>query len=282
MLKKIHTALFVLLLIASLPVFSQTKIDQSKKELKEGSEVHETETYNHQNRPRKHRRTSDEEANPLTQLVTDIFAYATYFAIIGNYQIEDQLYNSVAPYPYAPGYVGNYKGYDSISQTVNRFRLDVSDQFLYNNKDLFANHLKVKIRPFHYFYFQTDYHQLMAFDKQTDSYDHLTLLHLNVHYDRLRFEKVNLGWHIGMNYVGNDVQKAGFNMGLNTEVFIGNKISLNMAGKWGWVNQTPIQVLECQAQYHIKRTFISLGYEHLEIGSPDYDFAAIGFGVYLP
>lgn len=282
MLKKFHTALFVLLLIASLPIFSQTKIDQSKEELKEGSEVHETDTYTHQNRPRKHRRTRDEEANPLTQLVTDIFAYTTYFAVIGNYQIEDHLYNSVAPYPYAPGFTGNYKGYDSISQTFNRFRMDVSDQFLYNNKDLFANHLKVKIRPFQYFYLQTDYHQLMAFDKQTDSYDHLTLLHLNVHYDRLRFEKVNLGWHIGMNYVGNDVQKAGFNMGLNTEVFIGNHISMNLAGKWGWVNQTPIQVLECQAQYHINHTFISIGYEHLEIGSPDYDFAAIGFGVYLP
>lgn len=270
------------LIFTTIPNLAQTKIDQSKEELKKGSEVHEAETYTNQNRPRKHRRTRDEAANPLTQLATDIFAYTTYFAIIGNYQIEDHLYNSVAPYPYAPGYTGNYKGYDSISQTVNRFRMDVSNQFLYNNKDLFANHLKVKIRPFQYFYLQTDYHQLMAFDKQTDSYDHLTLLHLNVHYDRLRFEKVNLGWHVGMNYVGNDVQKAGFNMGLNTEVFIGNNISMNLAGKWGWVNQTPIQVLECQAQYHISNTFISIGYEHLEIGSPDYDFAAIGFGVYLP
>ena len=61
-----------------------------------------------------------------------------------------------------------------------------------------------------------------------------------------------------------------------------NNISMNLAGKWGWLNQTPIHVLEYQAQYHINHTFISIGYEHLEIGSPDYDFAAIGFGVYLP
>jgi hypothetical protein len=160
-------------------------------------------------------------------------------------------------------------------------RFDVENSFIYSSNDLFGNHLKAKIRPFQYFYLQSDFHQLYEFDKIENTDSRLSLFHFNLGYDRIRFEKFNLGWTLGASYVGNEVKKAGFSYGLNAEYFMGNHISFMASGKWSKINMQSVNAFELQSKFHRKNYFFSLGFEHLKIATPTYNFISLGGGIYF-
>jgi len=145
----------------------------------------------------------------------------------------------------------------------------LENNLLYSSNRLYGNHLKVKIRPFHYFYVQTDFHQLYEKNDLSNTTDRLSLFHFNLGYDRVRFENVNIGWTIGASYVGNDVKKAGLSFGIHTEMFFSHNISLAAAAKWSAINGKPVNVYDIQARYHANRYLVSLGFGHLRIASPN-------------
>jgi hypothetical protein len=97
----------------------------------------------------------------------------------------------------------------------------------------------------------------------------------------MRFEKLNLGWSLGVNYVASDVQKTGISAGLNFDAFIFKNFSLYGSMKWGSVTHNHVNEFEIQCKFHKKRYFYSIGYEHLKIGTPTYNFLAAGAGIYL-
>jgi hypothetical protein len=160
-------------------------------------------------------------------------------------------------------------------------RLDIQNNLLLSATDIQGNHLKVKFRPSKYFYLQGDYNQLIEFNATDNGNSYLSLFSLNFGYDRLRFEKVNLGWTIGANYVANDVNKFGFTYGLNTDLFPIRNLSLSASARWGKINNVPVNIFEIKARYHQKRYFYSIGYENIKIGSPEYDFGTIEFGIHF-
>ena len=90
-----------------------------------------------------------------------------------------------------------------------------------------------------------------------------------------------MGWTLGANYLGNDVKKAGFSYGLNTDIFITMNVSLYSSIKWSLLYDAPVNEFEIQGKYHLNKFFLSLGYEHLKIATPTYDFISIGGGIYL-
>lgn len=268
---------YILCFITSTLTFGQTKIDKSKKELNSNVSSSSQSNSNTTNHSRHH--NGDERSNIWLNIVFGIFKYG----FIGDYNNEDHLYSNLTDYPYYNNESGNYENYKaSDADTLKKdFRLDIENHLLFSDKYLYGNHLKVKIRPFHFFYAQTEFHELYEENKWSNDTDKLSLFYFNLGYDRLRFENINIGWTIGASYVGNEVKKAGFSLGVNTEVFLNNNLSLSAAAKWSAINSKPVNLFDIQGRYHIKKCFISLGFEHLIIASQNYNFVAFGGGIYL-
>ena len=204
-----------------------------------------------------------------------------YYGGIGDYEKEEHLNSNLTVYPYFDGESGNYETEDSIQIYKSRMRLDIENSFVYSSSNLIGNHLKVKLRPFQYFYAQSDFHQLFEFNAINETYDQLTVFQFNGCYDRIRFDTFNLGWTIGATYIGNEVRKTGLAFGLNAEYFMGNNISFMGSAKWSRINTLPVNTYEMQLRHHTKNHFFSLGFEHFKIATPTYNFIAIGAGIYF-
>ena len=139
----------------------------------------------------------------------------------------------------------------------------------------------LKIRPSRYFYLKTNYLTLNEKIVSTNSTDKLTVLGAYACYDRLRFSKFNLGWMLGVNYVGNEVRQAGFALGVNAELFVSKPVSFEFSQKWAFINQAMLNETMVNAKYHLRNYFASAGYQHFKIGNPQYDFVTVGLGVYF-
>jgi len=50
---------------------------------------------------------------------------------------------------------------------------------------------------------------------------------------------------------------------------------------WSRINGLPVNSFELRGKYHKKNYFFSLGYEHLKIASPNYNFVTLGTGIYF-
>ncbi|MBC7487356.1 MAG: hypothetical protein H7282_11450 [Cytophagaceae bacterium] len=100
-------------------------------------------------------------------------------------------------------------------------------------------------------------------------------------YDRVRIERFNFGFTLGVNYIGNDIQMAGFAHGLCAELFLLQWFSIYSCGKLSNINGLPVHQFEVKGKYHHKKLFLSAGYEYLKIATPNYHFLSVGGGIYL-
>jgi hypothetical protein len=278
----LKNTLLPILFIFSSTIYAQ-KIDKTKDELKSGKPVDTrpplpTEPVN-QSSPSTVRESNDSFG--IGGFFVEFGFYITLYAGIGDYRNEDNLYYPLSPYPYFDGETGNYEKIDDESVLKKQLRFDLENHFLYSNNASFGNHLKGKFRPFQYLYLQTDYRELMERDKFSKTNSNLSLFQFNLGYDRLRFEKFNLGWTLGATYIANDINKAGFSYGLNTDVFAFKKVSFNSAMIWSKINGLSVNSFEFRGKYHKKNHFFSMGYENLKMGSPSYNYATFGAGIYF-
>lgn len=277
----INIILLLMLFTISFDSFSQEKIEKSKQEVNQGSKNRDNNRRNHSHGSSASFENYDSFQNVIFRGIAQVFKFVTYYAAFGNYEGEDHLHSNLTTYPYYNGISGNYVNADSSYYSRRFLRFDLEERLLYSNESLFGNHLKLKIRPFQYFYLQTDYFHLREFSNIHREYSDLSLFAFNLCYDRIRFERFNFGWTLGLNYIGNDVKKTGFSYGLNVDLFIAKNVSFNSSMKWSLINDVYVNEFEIQGKYHIRKWFIMLGYEHLKIGSPNYDFIALGGGIYL-
>jgi hypothetical protein len=274
----------LLLFTISSSIYSQ-KIDKSKDELKSGKE---------DNRPplpteptpqnyTTNSRVSDDDDLSTLAFFGKLAFYAFLYGGIGDYENEDHLFSILSSYPYFDNKTGNYMKYEESYEEESKdiMRFDVENHILYSNNASFGNHLKGKFRPFQYFYLQTDYRELIERDPFTKTTSNLSVFQFNFGYDRIRFEKFNLGWTLGATYIANDINKAGFSYGLNTDIFAFKNISFNSAVIWSKINGLPVNSFEFRAKYHKKNHFFSFGYENLRIASPSYNYVTLGIGYYL-
>lgn len=259
--------------------FSQ-KIDKSKKELTAGNSSSSTSSGSSSNSSSS-KNSSNTDDFGLISVVAEAFLYVSFYSTIGDYRSEDHLYNSLSKYPYFDGASGNFVNNGDSIQSNNKMRFDIENHFLYSSNTAFGNHLKSKIRPFQYFYIQADYRALIEKNIFTNKYENLSMFQFNFAYDRIRFKKFNIGWTLGATYIGNEVNKAGISYGLNTDFFAFKNISFNGAFQISKINGLPVNSFELRGKYHKKNYFISAGYEHLKIASPNYNFITIGAGIYF-
>lgn len=281
-MKKRSIPIFLLFCLIS---FGQNKLDKSKSELKSSSNNKKQKSLTSSNTSASSKSESSSGDNIIGRAVADVFIYATYgvfkYVVIGDYRKESHLHNSLTPNPFYDGISGNFQNADTVLLSKKTARLDIEDGFVYKDNNLFGNHFKTKIRPFQYFYLQTDFHQLFEINKIDNTNNRLSLFQFNLNYDRIRFEKFNFGWNLGVIYVGNEVKKAGFAYGLNAEYFIKNHISFLGSAKWSRINDLSFNAFELQSKFHKKNYFFSLGFEHLKIATPTYNFVALGGGIYF-
>ena len=268
-------------LLSSCTLFGQTKIEKSKKALtaQEGRSSSSQTSSGSSSKIS----ASDEETSLFLEICGYVFFGVFKYGIVGDYKNEEHLHNNLTDYPYYNGDSGNYENYTvgDANPSKKNYRLDIENKILYGKSGLFGNHLNAKIRPFNYAYLQADYHQLFEKNSVTNSYDKLSLFYFNLGYDRVRFENFNLGWTIGASYVGNEVKKAGFSVGVHTQAFFDKNISVMASAKWSSINGQPVNAYELEGRYHIKKYFVALGFEHLKIASPTYNFISLGGGIYL-
>jgi hypothetical protein len=282
MKNKFRIILMVLFLTVSLNGFSQDKLEKSKREITKGAKRSDRSGAGRSQASSGRAYHEGPFEYMIFNAVAQGLMFVSYYAAIGNYQKEDHLHRPLTNYPYFDnGQYGNYESHVAASPSVKAFRLDLGDQYLYSNGGLYGNHLKLKIRPFQYFYLQADYIRLTEKRLIVNSISDLSLFNFNLCYDRIRLERFNLGWTLGCNYIGSDVNKAGFSYGVNGELFVAKNVSLLGSMKWSLINDSQVNEFEFLGKYHVKRCFISAGYEHLKIGSPTYDFVSVGGGVYL-
>lgn len=270
-------------LLPTVPGFSQGRLNQAKEELnkeKEEKPASSTQTtyYDYDTE------ADETYGSGLLLLVLISTYYAidlAHLTLFGKYKNETHLNNALTYYPYFDGASGNYLAYNgNIKHKPKRARADLSNHFLFTD-DLYANHLKVKLRPSKYFYAQADYIVLIENILGDEKLARLNLYNFNFCYDRLRFNKFNLGWTMGANYVASGVGKSGLTYGLNMEAFFPKNISLFAAYKASKINGNPVNQLEIQGRLHVNRFFVSPGYEMIKIGSNNFHFIAVGAGAYF-
>lgn len=272
-------ALVLLLTILYSQSFAQGKIDKSKQEIRKGGDKNNS---SQPGQPSPSSKDNDDQTigESLFEGVAKIFLYITYYSTIGKYDTEQHLHSNVTPYPYYNKRSGNYEKADTTNHTKNRFHVDAAYLFLYSNKDLTGHHIKLNIRPLKYLYVQAQYH-LLAERNINNTRSNLSLFNFNLCYDRLRFEKFNLGWKAGMTYIADHVNRAGFSFGADAEAFIIKPVSIYASKQWGSIHRVAVNEFEIGAKVHIKRFNVLAGYEHLKIGSPLYDYGFLGVGLRL-
>lgn len=263
---------YLLLLLFSLSAFSQHKLEKSKKELTEAEAVKPT---------AKPAESSESEGGLLQDIFIDGIYYGVKYVLVGDYENEDQLDNSLTFYPFRESGVGNYTElFDTVAEPPV-FRIDLKDKFVYNGNDLFGNHLDVKARITEIVQLRTDYYRLFEYEKATGHREDLSLYFFNFGYDRVRLERFNLGWTLGASYVAKEVNRAGFSYGLNAEYFLLKNISFMAGAKWSRINGQPVNAYEFEARAHRRNFMLTAGMEHLRIASPTYTFIALGGGFYF-
>lgn len=152
----------VILLGFTIHTSYSQKIDKSKNELKSGSSSSNSSSNGGSaNTSHSVRSSSNSNDFGLVGLIAEGFLYVTFYSTIGDYRNENHLYNSLSKYPYADGDSGNFQSNNDSINYGNLMRLDVENHFLYSSNTSFGNHLKVKFRPFQYFYLQADYKELI-------------------------------------------------------------------------------------------------------------------------
>ncbi len=272
------TLLFILITGFTINFSFSQKVDKSKNELKSGSTSRSSSSSSSSSSGSN---SASSDNFGLLGLLGEGFLLLTCYSTIGDYKHENHLYNSLSPYPYFDGESGNFQRDNDSTHYGNQMRFDVENHFLYSSNTSFGNHLKAKFRPFQYFYIQTDYRELIEKNSFTNSFSNLSMFQFNFAYDRIRFKKINLGWTLGATYIANDIQKVGFSFGLHTDIFVIKNTSFNSAMLWSSINGLPVNSFEIRGKYHKKNYFYALGYEHLKIASPNYNYITFGAGIYF-
>ena len=210
----------------------------------------------------------------MNEIFAEILLYISYYAIVGNYSAEDHLYNDLTNYPYENKKAGNYSSSDD--HKAKYFRVDLANHVMFAGNDVYGNHFDMKVRPFRYFYLQSNFFQAIDLSKTTKD-PSLSLFTFSFCYDRLRFQKLNLGFMMGINYDRSHTSRIKFSGGFNFEWFVVNPLSLHSFVSWS----SNYEIFESQVRYHCKRVFFSAGYETLKVYDPRYHFVTTGLGAYF-
>ena len=127
---------FLIVLLSCSLTFAQDKIEKSKKALTQESSAKNNTTTSTSSR-------NNQNANDgiFTEVAFKIAFGVIYYSMLGDYQHENHLYSNLSKHPYYNGKSGNFEKYATDTIKENEFRLDLEDEFIYNNQNLLGNNI---------------------------------------------------------------------------------------------------------------------------------------------
>lgn len=168
------------------------------------------------------KRTSlnDDIENPFARIVWSIAAYTFYgFAIESPFERNGRMHDAeMANHAYKESSYGNFIYTDSTNYNITRF--DITNNFVIENKNLYGNNFGVNFRFLKRFALAVDYLHLT--ENVNNMNDSFALYSALLKYYRIRTQRFDAWFGLGILHVGSDVDKSGFGLGVGAEWFIKN------------------------------------------------------------
>ena len=219
---------------------------------------------------------SNDSMNPFAEIVLGIFAYTVYGVLVESpWEMDGKMHDSeIANYAYKEKSYGNFIYTDSTNYNITRF--DVTNNFVIENSNLYGNNFGVNFLFLKRFALDFDYLYLSEkADAKRDSYSLYSTL---LKYHRIRTQRFDAWFGLGMMHVANNVNKTGFGLGVGSELFIAKPVSLDFSHKWTNINNQEVHKTKLLLKYHIKNYQVSSGYEHFKIGVSKINAFSFGIG----
>ena len=269
--------------IVTLSFSQNKKLKDAKESLKDnstststsssGSSTTTTTTTSNSRRSRRSRRSSAnfDSGNPFLDIATAIALNLTYGIVVESvFERESQMHFAQLS---LPNQYGNFVYADSSNYALAR--LDLSNNFLIESKNLYGNTLNLNFRFKKRFDIEAGYLQLLERNNgQTEGFALFTTL---LNYHRIRTQTVDFWFGLGAMYVANDVKEFGFAYGAGVELFIVKPISILASYKGSSINSREVSKSKIILNYHLKKYSISTGYEHFVLGVSKVNTFSLGF-----
>lgn len=275
-------SLFIIsLLMLSLTVFGQGKIDKAEKSLKKEEQSSSFSTW--QTGVSNSRDNDDFTDNPLLQelsfLILKGASLVTYgFLFESPFEMNQKGHNaSLTQFPYINKQKGNYSYTNDNTKEV---AILLENNFVMEDKSFYGNDLKTELRFLKRFAIELEYLQLWenAPDINNNS---LAMYQALAKYYRIRTEKFDAWWALGASYVDGTIDQVGFSYGLGGSLFVAHPLSIGVNFDQTFINSNTINKLNALLNYHKGRGKISTGYQHLKLGSVRVPMLSFGIGLYL-
>jgi hypothetical protein len=273
MYKKVFIA-FVLVFSFNTFIFSQNgKLNNGKESLKTTKSTSEgTKTL----KTTSSKSATANNSNPFARILWSLAAYTVYgVAVESPWEMNGRMHDAeISTYPYKNGNSGNYIYTDSTNYNMTRF--DITNSFVIENKNLYGNNFGVNFRFLKRFALDVDY--LFLTEKVNENNDSFSLYSALLKYYRVRTQKLDAWFGLGIMHVGSDVNKSGFGIGVGAEWFFVEPISAHFSHKFTSINSESVNKTQILLKYHLKNYHISSGYESFNIGVSKINTFSIGVG----
>ena len=258
--------------------FSQNgKLDNAKKKLNQKTELTSTSITNSTTKNKSKKGKVRNYDNPLVDILYKMTLGLVYgIAIESNYEKNTKMHNAkISHYPYKDlSNIGNYTYTDSTNYALAR--LDISNNFILESKNLFGNDLVINYK-YNRFDFAVNYSELL--EKVENKTTNFSLISAMVNYHRIRSQKLDIWFGLGISHVANNVNKSGFTFGVGGEWFVKKPLSLLVSSKFSSINSESINSTKILLKYHIKKYYISSGYQNYNLANSTINAYSLGFGI---
>lgn len=239
----------VLLILFLIPAigFSQNKLDNAKKKLKnESTTTKSTSSNTKKSNKRNSRRNSSASSidydSSLESVLLQIGFRITAGVVFGEVQKRD-----LNPYPYFYDDEGEYAG--ELSKTGRKQSFRLSGNYLFNT--IKGAEINALYKPLPILGFELS--RVNFAEQNIKNKDYLNISSFMANYYRLREKNIALWWGIGISYVGSGVNTLGFSYNLGTDIYPVKPISIHLSWKESFINGNDIGLFKSQLKYHIKK-----------------------------
>ncbi|MEE9408852.1 MAG: hypothetical protein V3V28_12345 [Polaribacter sp.] len=275
-----YKKLLIVILIFSVntTLISQNgKLDKGKESLKETNTSNSGGNKSTKNTSSRGSVSNDDDTmNPFVSILWGLFAYTAYGILVESpWEMDSRMHNAeISNYAFKEKNYGNFIYTDSTNYNITRF--DITNNFVIENSNLYGNNFGVNFRFLKRFAVDVDY--LYLSENVNGKRDSFSLYSALLKYHRIRTQRFDAWFGLGMMHVGNDVNKTGFGLGVGVEIFIAKPISLDFSHKWTNINNQEVHKTKLLLKYHIKNYQIFSGYEYFKIGVSKIKAFSFGIG----
>ena len=246
------------------------KLHRAKQNLKQQKDlnqyINDSDTTNNKN---------SDSFHPFQDLFIQIMWNITYgIAFETIFEKETKMHRaSISKYPYIENKIGNYSYNDSLSVA---YRFSVTDSWLRESTSLSGNNANLQFRFAKRLDINLGYMELK--EKTNFTTDNFSLFSAMLNYHRIRTQKLDLWYGLGVMHVANNVNKTGFAYGIGAEWFIVKPISLFTSTKSSIINGETISKNKLLLKYYQKKWQFYAGYQNFKLTTVSVNSLSIGGG----